>query len=86
MKTLGYQIDKKQVSQMIDFLDDTNKGIITKDAFIKFMTARMVQNALLQDFRDEQEELRQGFEFYDQLGKGIIRLNDLERVAEELGE
>jgi Ca2+-binding EF-hand superfamily protein len=31
----------------------------------------------MKDFRDEQEELRQAFEFYDQVGKGQIRLGDL---------
>ena len=42
MKELGYEIDKRQVTQMIEFLDETGKGIITKDAFLKFMTARLV--------------------------------------------
>jgi Ca2+-binding EF-hand superfamily protein len=42
MKELGYEIDKRQVAQMIEFLDENGKGIITKDAFLKFMTARMV--------------------------------------------
>ncbi len=42
MKELGYEIDKRQVAQMIEFLDEGGKGIITKDAFLKFMTARLV--------------------------------------------
>jgi hypothetical protein len=42
MKELGYEIDKRQVAQMVEFLDEGAKGIITKDAFLKFMTARLV--------------------------------------------
>lgn len=42
MKELGYEIDKRQVTQMIEFLDETGKGVITKEAFLKFMTARLV--------------------------------------------
>ena len=47
MKSLGYEIDKKQISQMIDFLDKDHekKGVITREAFKKFMSARM-------DYRD----------------------------------
>ncbi len=32
MKSLGYEIDKKQISQMIEYLDKENekKGVITK--------------------------------------------------------
>jgi len=28
---------------MIGFLDETGKGVITKEAFLKFMTARLVK-------------------------------------------
>lgn len=49
MKTLGYEIDRKQISQMIEFLDQKGegekKGVITKESFKKFMTARL-------DYRD----------------------------------
>ena len=30
--------------------------------------------------------MRQSFEFFDQTGKGLVRLMDFERMAEELGE
>lgn len=42
MKSLGYEVDKKQVTQMIEFLDEGNKGVIPKESFLKFMTGRMV--------------------------------------------
>lgn len=42
MKELGYEIDKRQVAQMIEYLDESSKGIISKEAFLKFMTARLV--------------------------------------------
>ena len=41
---------------------------------------------LIQDFRDEAEDLRQSFDFYDNVGKGLIRYGDIERMAEQLGE
>jgi Ca2+-binding EF-hand superfamily protein len=44
MKSLGYEIDKRQINQMIDYLDreeDVKKGVITKDAFKRFMSAKM---------------------------------------------
>ena len=42
MKELGYEIDKRQITQMLEYFDESGKGLITKDAFIKFMTARLV--------------------------------------------
>lgn len=42
MKALGYEIDKRQVSQMIEYLDEGNKGVITKENFLRFMTGRLV--------------------------------------------
>ena len=42
MKQLGYEVDKKQITQMIEHLDESNKGHVTKEAFMKFMTARLV--------------------------------------------
>ncbi len=36
--------------------------------------------------RDPQEEILRAFELYDEGGKGKINLNDLRRVARELGE
>jgi|JI6StandDraft_1071083.scaffolds.fasta_scaffold721950_1 Ca2+-binding EF-hand superfamily protein len=44
MKSLGYEIDKRQVTQMIEYLDEGNKGVISKDSFIKFMTGRLVSS------------------------------------------
>lgn len=42
MKVLGYQVDKKQVHEMITSISETNKGSISRDEFKKFMTARLV--------------------------------------------
>jgi centrin-3 len=53
--------------------------VITREAFKKFMSARL-------DYRDPEEDLKQAFDFYDQDGRGKITLNDLKRVAEEFGE
>jgi len=36
--------------------------------------------------RDPREEILRAFELFDQEGKGRIELNDLRRVARELGE
>ena len=36
--------------------------------------------------RDPEEEVLRAFELFDTTGKGYIDLNDLRRVAEELGE
>jgi Ca2+-binding EF-hand superfamily protein len=46
MKELGYEIDKRQVTQMMEYLDESGKGIITKEVFLKFMTARLVRDGL----------------------------------------
>ena len=42
MKALGYQVEPKQVQEMISALDEGGKGAISKEGFKKFMTARMV--------------------------------------------
>ena len=42
MKILGYEVDKKQVQEMITALDESGRGNITKEEFKKFMTARLV--------------------------------------------
>ena len=44
MKELGYEIDKRQILQMIEFFGDGSKGVITKEAFMRFMTARLVKD------------------------------------------
>ena len=56
MKSLGYEIDRRQINQMIDYLgrQDERKGVITKDAFKKFMSAKMHIN-------DPENEIRAAF-------------------------
>ena len=71
---------------MIEYLDEGNKGYITKQAFLKFMTARLVSPIDIQDYRDDPEALRTAFDYFDQRGQGSIRLLDIEKIAEELGE
>lgn len=48
MKVLGYEVDRKQVQEMISSLDEGDKGVISKEEFKKFMTARL-------DYRDDGE-------------------------------
>ena len=40
---------------MIAALDEGGKGVISKDGFKKFMTARMVSMMIMKDYRDEPE-------------------------------
>ena len=42
MKILGYEVDKKQVQEMMGALDEQGNGNISKEEFKKFMTARLV--------------------------------------------
>jgi Ca2+-binding EF-hand superfamily protein len=45
MASLGFQAEQAQVQQMIGVLDPKNTGVIPKEEFKKFMTARMVHSA-----------------------------------------
>ena len=43
MKVLGYEVDRKQVQEMLAAPDEKGNGVISKDEFKKFMTARLVK-------------------------------------------
>ena len=43
MKILGYETDHRQIAQMIEYIDQSEKGNISKENFLKFMTARLVE-------------------------------------------
>lgn len=52
---------------------------ITLETFQSIMAARILA-------RDPREEILRAFDLFDEGKKGVIRLDDLERVARELGE
>ena len=90
MKALGFDLPKTEILSILQ-----THGAPSEPAnpntphhprlllpFAQFQTA-MTQRILARDPRDE---ILRAFELFDEGGKGKINLNDLRRVARELGE
>lgn len=99
MKALGFELSKQEILGIMErygTLTSSNpssqatssKGksaagpprrLLSFQSFQSLMAARIVA-------RDPQEEIQRAFELFDEGGKGRITLQDLTRVARELGE
>jgi Ca2+-binding EF-hand superfamily protein len=94
MKALGFDLPKAEILSILNTAgvlttstSTTGAGGQGKQArrllsFASFQTV-MAQRIIA---RDPQEEIQRAFELFDEGGKGRITLQDLTRVARELGE
>ena len=79
MKSLGFDTKNPAIFKMIADFDEDGNGVITFDEFLDMMTARISD-------RNTRDDLRRVFNLFDDDRKGSISVDDLRRVARELGE
>eukprot|EP00594_Rhizosolenia_setigera_P012537 CAMPEP_0178964972 /NCGR_PEP_ID=MMETSP0789-20121207/15995_1 /TAXON_ID=3005 /ORGANISM="Rhizosolenia setigera, Strain CCMP 1694" /LENGTH=171 /DNA_ID=CAMNT_0020649849 /DNA_START=68 /DNA_END=583 /DNA_ORIENTATION=+ len=79
MQSLGFEAKNQTIYQMIADIDQDGKGEIDFDEFLDLMTARMSD-------KDSKEDIAKVFNLFDDDRTGFITLQNLKRVASELGE
>ncbi len=79
MKSLGFDTKNPAIYKMIADFDESGDGQISFDEFLDMMTARISD-------RNTRDDLRRVFNLFDDGRKGEISVEDLKRVARELGE
>ncbi|CAG8461664.1 15132_t:CDS:2 [Funneliformis caledonium] len=79
MKALGFDEKKPELLKIIRQYDKSDEGLISYEDFFKFMAERIVN-------RSPMEEVHRAFQLFDDDNTGKISLQNLKRVAKELGE
>ncbi|KAF3818656.1 hypothetical protein GH733_012073 [Mirounga leonina] len=76
MQALGFEPKKEEIKRMIAEIDKEGIGTITFEDFFAIMSSE----------KDEKEEILKAFKLFDDDDTGSITLNNIKRVAKELGE
>ena len=79
IRALGFEPTKDEIKKMIADACPQGAGVIDFAAFLRLMTKKMSE-------KDSKEEIAKAFKLFDADDKGTISLQDLKRVASELGE
>ncbi|KAL3802344.1 hypothetical protein HJC23_007169 [Cyclotella cryptica] len=79
MQSLGFEAKNQTIYQMIKDIDKDGTGEVDFDEFLDLMTSRLVGS-------DSKEDIQKIFELFDDDKTGYISLQNLKRVANELGE
>eukprot|EP00470_Lotharella_oceanica_P000101 CAMPEP_0170167470 /NCGR_PEP_ID=MMETSP0040_2-20121228/866_1 /TAXON_ID=641309 /ORGANISM="Lotharella oceanica, Strain CCMP622" /LENGTH=166 /DNA_ID=CAMNT_0010405507 /DNA_START=21 /DNA_END=521 /DNA_ORIENTATION=+ len=79
MRALGFEPKKEEIAKMIQDIDKDNSGEIDFPEFLEMMTAKMGE-------RDSKTEILKAFRLFDDDETGYITLDNLRRVAKEIGE
>ena len=79
METLGFNSKNEAIYKMIVEMDEDGNGTIEFAEFLDMMTARISD-------RNTKEDLERVYKLFDLQRNGDIWLDDLRRVAKELGE
>ncbi|XP_059551306.1 centrin-4 [Myotis daubentonii] len=79
MRALGFEPKKEEVKKLIAEIDKEGTGTISFEDFFAIMSLKMSE-------KDEKEELLKAFKLFDDDATGSITLNNIKRVAKELGE
>ncbi|PVU95829.1 hypothetical protein BB559_002584 [Furculomyces boomerangus] len=73
MRALGFDIKKPEILELLRIYDNSNSGKINLANFITIS-------------KNPIDEYRKAFRLFDNNGSGVITIDSLSRVAEELGE
>ena len=79
MQSLGFETKNQTIYQMIQDIDKDGDGDVNFDEFLDMMTSRLAGS-------DTKEDIQKIFELFDDDMTGYISLQNLKRVAIELGE
>jgi Ca2+-binding EF-hand superfamily protein len=79
MQSLGFEAKNQSVNQMISDIDKDGTGDVNFEEFLDLMTSKMGDS-------DSKEEIQKIFSLFDDDKTGYITIQNLKRVAKELGE
>ena len=79
MRSLGFDTKNPAIFKMISDMDEDGNGEIEFDEFLDMMTARISDT-------NTKEDLERVFKLFDEDRNGEITVENLRRVAKELGE
>lgn len=79
MRSLGFEVKKAEVLQLMEEHDLARCGTIGYAEFLDIMTARIAA-------RSPDEEMAKAFELFDEDSSGRISFRNMRRIAKELGE
>ncbi|KAH3902369.1 related to Cell division control protein 31 [Saccharomycodes ludwigii] len=78
-RALGFDLDKRQLLEILDKYDEDGSRLIKYENFFKVAAEKILE-------RDPIEEIRRAFKLFDDDNTGKITFHNLKRVAKELGE
>lgn len=79
MQALGFEPSTEEVAKMVKDIDLDGNATVEFEEFIEMMEGKM-------SGKDPVEEMQKAFKMYDIESKGKITVDDMVRVAKELGE
>ncbi|XP_074284095.1 calmodulin-like protein 3 [Silene latifolia] len=78
LQNLGIFIPDKELTQMIEKIDENHDGFVDMDEFGSLYQTIM-------DEKDEEEDIREAFNVFDQNRDGFITVEELRSVLQSLG-
>ena len=79
MSAAGWKPDEGGIQNILDSVKTSSTDTVEFAEYVRLMTP-IIKN------QDESERYRVGFHMFDEDSKGYITVDDLERVAKEIGE
>ena len=80
LESLGIDIPDADLAHMIDHIDTDGDGMVNMDEF-----TGLYKMILMEEERDEEEDLREAFNVFDKNGDGFISVEELQSVMMSLG-
>ena len=77
MKSMGHDVPRSQVEEMLLENDENNDGVVDFDEFLTAMTRIKL---------DPQQELMEAFKVFDRDGNGYITVDELRATIRQCGE
>ena len=79
MRTLGQNPTEAELSDLIAEIDQDGNGEIDFDEFVKLMSKKMKDS-------DIQEKSLEAFKIFDRKNKGLIHVNEIRNILQNMGE
>eukprot|EP00040_Diaphanoeca_grandis_P041353 m.262835 g.262835 ORF g.262835 m.262835 type:complete len:171 (+) comp47321_c0_seq1:99-611(+) len=79
LRALGFEVKKQDVLRILKEANKDGSELIDRDSFVQAATDRMLD-------RNPMDEIAKAFKLFDEDGSGTVTLDNLRRVARELGE
>ncbi|GIX61730.1 centrin, putative [Babesia caballi] len=79
LKALGFDPSSDEMYSLVSVVDKDGTGTVSYDDYFKIVKAKILE-------REPMEEIAKAFKLFADVNTGTISLQDLRRVANELGE